>query len=298
MADGTVLVCEIAAGRISRVHEDGTVDVVAEPGGGPNGAAFGPDGKLYVCNNGGVFTFVEAGDFRIPSSPPPGSWAGGSIQRIDVDSGHVETLYTRSRRTDGDGEPETVPLRAPNDLVFDAHGGFWFTDHGARLERSTDRTGIHYAQPDGSSCREVAFPLDAPNGIGLSPDGTALYAAETYTGRLWKWEITGPGEAAPTNPAGSAGGTLLAGLAGMQLLDSLAVDSAGYVCVGTIVNGGITSVSPDGTDLDHLPLPDPIVTNICFGGPEHRTAYVTLSASGQLVSIDWPRPGLPLAHER
>lgn len=297
MADGTILVCEIAAGRISRIGEDGTVELVAEPGGGPNGAAFGPDGNLYLCNNGGVFDFTEAAGFTIPGSPPPESWSGGSIQRVDVDTGEVETIYTESQTTDSEGEPVAVPLRAPNDLVFDSHGGFWFTDHGARLERASDRTGIHYATADGSSCREVVFPLDAPNGVGLSPDGTTLYAAETHTGRVWSWQVSGPGEITAMNAAVPGGGTLLAGLAGAQLLDSLAVDSAGYVCVGTIVNGGITTISPDGEHVEHLPLPDPIVTNICFGGPEHRTAYVTLSASGQLVSIDWPRPGLPLAHE-
>lgn len=293
LAGGAVLVCEIAAGRISRVNQDGTVDQVAEPGGGPNGAAFGPDGKLYVCNNGGAFDFAEQFGYLIPGSPPPATWEGGSIQRLDLDTGEIETLYTESRA----GDKASVPLRAPNDLVFDANGGFWFTDHGARMERSNDRTGVHYAKADGSSCREVIFPLDAPNGVGLSPDGTALYVAETHTGRIWRWQVTEPGHVTGGNPAGPAGGDLLAGLAGMQLLDSLAVDAAGYVCVGTVVNGGITAVSPDGEHIEHLPLPDPIVTNICFGGPDHRTAYVTLSGTGKLVSIDWPRPGLPLPYE-
>jgi gluconolactonase len=216
----------------------------------------------------------------------PPAWEGGSIQRVDLATGEVTTLYTES---------SSGPLRAPNDLVFDAHGGMWFTDHGVRLERTSDRTGLHYAQPDGSSCVEVVFPLDAPNGIGLSPDGSVLYAAETHTGRVWAWDVTGPGQVPPnTLPTGN-GGRLLAGVPGMQLFDSLAVDGEGWVCVGTLVNGGITAISPDGATVEHHPLPDPLVTNICFGGDDLRTAYCTLSGTGQLVAVEWPRKGLPLA---
>jgi gluconolactonase len=192
-------------------------------------------------------------------------------------------------------ESSSGPLRAPNDLVFDAHGGFWFTDHGVRLERSSDRTSIHYAQADGSSCREVIFPLDAPNGIGLSPDGDRLYAAETNTGRVYWWDVVAPG-VVEGDPLFAHGGRLLAGLPGLQLLDSLAVDADGWVNVGTLVNGGITSISPDGLRVEHTPLPDLLATNLCFGGPDLKTAYATLSATGKLVSFRWPRSGLRLHH--
>jgi gluconolactonase len=285
--DGSVLVCEIAAGRITRVRPDGASEVAYDVGGGPNGAAIGPDGALYVCNNGGVFEFHERMGMLLPGQPPPAEWTGGSIQRLDLDTGKVEVLYTES---------SSGPLRAPNDLVFDAHGGFWFSDHGARLTRSTDRTGLHYARADGSSCVEVVFPLDAPNGVGLSPDGSRLYAAETHTGRLWAWDVTSPGEVGGANPLGPSGGELLLGLPGMQLFDSLAVDGEGWVCVATLVNGGITAVSPDGAQVEHTPLADLLVTNICFGGDDLRTAFCTLSGTGKLVSIEWPRPGLRLAH--
>ena len=64
------------------------------------------------------------------------------------------------------------------------------------------------------------------------------------------------------------------------------------------MNGGITAISPDGAKVEHIPLPDPLVTNVCFGGPNLRTAYATLSATGQLVALDWKRKGLRLAHTR
>jgi gluconolactonase len=213
----------------------------------------------------------------LPGHPPPPEWSGGSIQRVDLDTGAVEVLYT---------ECDGRPLRAPNDLVFDADGGFWFTDHGVRLERTSDRTGVFYAQPDGSSITEVVFPLDSPNGIGLSPAGDALYVAETHTGRVWRWPVEGPGILGRPNFAVEHGGELLTGLPGLQLLDSLAVHPDGRVCVGTLVNGGITVVSADGASVEHIALPDPLVTNVCFS-QDGATAFATLSAEGRLVAFDW-----------
>jgi gluconolactonase len=283
--DGSVLLVEIKRGTLTKVTAEGKVEVVADVGGGPNGAAFGPDGLVYICNNGGCFDWQDRFGMTVPG-PVPVSWTGGSIQRVDPTTGAVETLFTES---------SSGPLRAPNDIVFDAGGGFWFTDHGVRQERTSDRTGIHYVPADLSTCTEVIHPLDAPNGIGLSPDGTRLYAAETHTGRVFAWNVEGPGQVSGANPLGASGGELLAGLPGMQLLDSLAVDGDGWVCVATLVNGGITSISPDGATVEHTPLPDLLVTNICFGGPDGRTAYCTLSATGKLVAVDWPRPGLRLA---
>jgi gluconolactonase len=170
----------------------------------------------------------------------------------------------------------------------------WFTDHGVREHRVSDRTGVYYATADGSSIREVIFPIDAPNGVGLSPSGDRLYVAETHTGRLWSWNVTAPGVVEGANPFGPGGGDLVLGLDGMQLFDSLAVDGDGWISVATLVNGGITSVSPDGAQVEHVATGDPITTNICFGGDDLRTAYITCSATGRLVATEWPRPGLAL----
>jgi gluconolactonase len=280
MPDGSVILTELFASRLTRVAPDGTKTTVAEINGSPNGLAVGPDGALYLCNNGNAFTPLNMGGLLYPGPFDESRYIGGRIQRVDIATGTVTDLYTHCG---------TTPLRAPNDIVFDKQGGFYFTDHGTRSERSADRTGIYYAKPDGSFIEEVAFPTDGPNGIGLSPDENTVYWAETHTGRVYQRAITSPGKLAPPDAS-----TVLCGLPGYQLLDSLAVDGEGNICVATIVNGGITVISPQGEVLQHIAVDDRITTNICFGGPDYQTAYITASSTGRLLAMKWPYKGLKL----
>ncbi|MFM1790371.1 MAG: hypothetical protein RLZZ526_698 [Actinomycetota bacterium] len=282
MPDGSVILTEMFGHQLTRVSPDGTKSKVADVVGLPNGLAIGPDGFLYMCNNGGAFTPMQLGDLLYPGEFDPATYIGGRIQKVNIDTGEVTDLYTHC----GD-----IALRAPNDIVFDAHGGFWFTDHGIRHHRVADRTGIYYAKADGSFIEEVVFPVDSPNGIGLSPSGDRVYWAETHTGRVYQREITAPGKVAPISPEVP---TMLCGLAGYQLFDSLAVDGDGNICVATLINGGITVISPAGEVIDFIATDDRITTNICFGGEDFRTAYITVSSTGQLLKMRWPYKGLRL----
>lgn len=283
MPDGTVLLVEIERGTLSRVEPGGRVTVVAETGGGPNGAAIGPDGACYITNNGG-FEWVRDANGSRPHTQAK-SYTSGSIQRVDLKSGKVDTLYTRG---------PNHKLNGPNDLVFDAHGGFYFTDLGKRREREMDQGCVYYAKADGSHIAEIAFPMMTPNGCGLSPDGKVLYVAETWTGRVWAFDIEAPGRVRKQPWPSPSGGRLVAGVGGFNNFDSLAVDAAGNVCVATLFNPGITSIAPSGA-FRHVPIPgDPYCTNVCFGGPGLRTAYVTLSMTGRLVAMEWEGPGAKL----
>ena len=286
LRDGSVLLVEIRRGTLSRVGADGAVAVVSSVGGGPNGAAIGPDGAVYVANNGG-FAWARIGELTVPmnledgTSGPP-DFRGGWIDRIDPKSGASSVLY---RECDGD------TFCGPNDIVFDRDGGFWFTDFGKIWRRTVDRGGLYYAKADGSSVKRMAYGLHGPNGVGLSPAGDRVYVAETYTGRLLAWDLEAPGRIRDDG-LGNRGRVVVATPCHF---DSLAVEADGTVVVAAIYQG-LCVVRPDGSHA-FVSIPDPMATNVCFGGPDHRTAYVTGSAMGKLFALEWPRPGLPLAFE-
>lgn len=282
MVDGSVLLTEIRGGTLTRIWPDGRRETVAELGGGPNGAAIGPDGAVYVTNNGGAFEWLDHDGITIPG-PTPAAHRGGSIQRVDLKTGEVRTLYTAC---------EGEPLLGPNDLVFDRQGGFWFTDHGVGTAAMRRFGRLYYALPDGSHIVAATPHLLAPNGVGLSPDEQTVYVADTYLGRLWAFEVTAPGATRPVSPFEP--GRSVANLPGVQFLDSLAVEAGGRVCVATILNGGITVFDPATGGTEHLAVPDLVCTNLCFGGADLQTAWITASSTGKLYRTRWPRPGLRL----
>lgn len=280
--DGSVLVTELRSQTVTRLFADGRKQVLATVPGAPNGAALGPDGVIYVANNGGMSW--EESDGLIAPGPQPADFVGGRIQTIATD-GQVRDLYTHY--VDG-------PIQAPNDLVFDGQGGFYFTDHGQRREHDMDLGSLSYGRVDGSHVERLVTPLFTPNGVGVSPDGKRVYVSETITGRIWWWSITEPGQL--ERSGAGHGAHLLVGLGGFTFLDSLAVDAQGNVSVATMPKGGITTISPEGQVIDFTPVPlhDATVTNICFGGPDMRTAFITASGSGRLYQAAWPRPGMAL----
>jgi len=285
MPDGSVLLVEIERQTLSRVAQDGTVDVVAQVPGGPNGAAMGPGNRVFICNNGGMAWVREGGRLR-PHGVPEG-YEGGGIDTVDLSSGEVTRLYSHCG---------AYRLIGPNDIVFDRHGGFYFTDLGKRRDRDMDRGFVYWARADGSEIRQVGGAMLTPNGIGLSPDGGTLYVAETDTGRIWGFEVTGPGELRLKPWPSPNGGRIIAGLGGYARFDSLAIAASGHICAATVEGCSIAEISPLNGLLRHHHVPDLMTTNICFGGPDLRAAYVTLSHAGQLGLLDWHEPGLKLAY--
>lgn len=280
--DGSLYVTEIRGGQIRKIAADGTTSVFARTGGGPNGAALGPDGALYVTNNGG-FNWNNG----MPIGPAL-DYEGGRIERIDK-NGNIQRLYTSC---------DDQQFSAPNDLVFDETGNFYFTDpiHRNPNLRETPGTptkrqgNVYYASPDGKHIHRVATNLQHPNGIGLTPDGKTLIVAQTFVGNVIAFPILSPGHVGEQRLFG----TLPAG----AFPDSLCLDEKGYVLVAGILSGGTVVFAPDGKLDQVIPSEDKIVTNVTFGGPTFSTLYITESGLGRLVAREWVRRGLVLFPDR
>jgi gluconolactonase len=276
MKDGSVLFVQIETRQISRLKPDGTVSLVAQLEGGPNGLAIGPDKALYVANDGGRFSFAKRGAFTFPGAAPP-DFVGGSIQRVDMKTGKAVTLYDSC-----DGKR----LVAPDDLVFDRRGGMWISDIG----RTKGDSGVYYATTDGRMIRQVRGGMTGCNGIGLSPDGKQLHVSEGR--QLWTFDIASPGVLGPsTSYPGGAHGTLR----DRSVTDSLKVLADGKVAVCTLIVGGISIIDQAG-GTEFLQFADPMTTNLAFGGADMRDAWVTSSGAGRILKVRWPYPGLKPAY--
>jgi gluconolactonase len=273
MADGTVLVGEMARGTLSRVTPaTGEVKVVANLLGSPNGTAVGPDNAAYVTNNGGG-QYHREGDLLlsngIQARPPT-----GAIQRVDLATGHFTTLYSVTDGMDG-----------ANDIAFDPWGTLWFTDPASG--------SLWWGKADGSQLVKIA-PVPSANGIAFSPDWKTLYVVSSQFGKVASVTVHGPGEI-ERRKDGSPIVNTAADFPGTRF-DSMGMEADGTLVVGTLFAGCLTLITPQGKLRDQVFLPDSFITNVTFGGPGMRTAYATMTRMGKLAAIDWPRPGMKIAN--
>ena len=231
---------------------------------------------------------VLATDLEFPEGPVV--MPDGSVVLVEIRGRRLTRVWP-------DGRKEVVAEipGGPNDLVFDKHGGLWFSDLGKRRAREIDVGAFYYLKPGMKEIVEGVFGMLPANGIGLSPDENTVYVAETPTARLWAFDLSAPGEVKPREVIyRGERGKPVAGLGGYQMFDSLAVEASGNVCVATLISGCISVIASDGTLVEQVPTGDRVTTNIAFGGPGLKTAYITLSGKGELIAMDWARPGLPL----
>jgi gluconolactonase len=279
MQDGSVLICDLLDGAVRRV-QNGQTSLVAQLDGAPNGLALGSNGWIYVANNGGAMKWRHEGD-RTLSEGFDDHGFDSRIDRFHLASGQSERVLDSI-----DGRL----FEAIDDLVIDQAGGIWFTDLGRNCRGPNGARSpgsLYWASQDGAGCRCAAGPLEGgANGIGLSPDGRVLYATEYEAGRLWAWDVLGPGRL--SSEAGTVhGGRLLFQTANDELFDSLAVDADGNVVVATQPTGCFTVVTPRGQVLSRIAVPDPYPTSLRFAPGDPATGYATLGSTGTLIRLDW-----------
>jgi gluconolactonase len=268
---GRIYVAEMAGAQVSYTEGEGIRRTLAAIDGSPGATAVGPDGAIYVTNNRGR-RFVDGrprGD--------AGDTTPGSIDRI-TSHGDVDQLYDACGRD---------RLRAPNDLVFDAHGNIYFTDPGNGDLYSHPvqwpAGHIYRARFDGTSIERVATGYNLCNGIAVTADGTVLLVCETLTSSVWAHRI---------HPSGAVDDReLFARLPGGQMPDGCCLDSDGDLLCAAVGSGTIVVFDPSGRFLRQIPVEDPDVTNVAFAA---STLLFTEGRLGRLSAINWPVPGMQL----
>ena len=276
-ASGELFVTEIAGQRISRIAGNGTVDTFSITGGGPNGAAFGPNGDLFVCNNGGRWPT----DVPSTSSADNPEYGRGFIQRISPSGEVLDELF----------EIEGVSLNSPNDLCFDNHGGYYFTDPiWSGLEGGSRLLGpVYYVNAEGVPSL-VADGIGFPNGIGVRGDAEVLIICESLTGMLLSYRIESPGVLSSSGkPSGMIGRR--------SVPDGFCFDASGQIIVaGHGTNNLFVLDGRDGRPIDVIELPEKGPTNCCFGGSDFKTLFITSSDQGNVFAMNWPIEGMQLLH--
>ena len=216
----------------------------------PAALAFGPDGGLYITDDGhrAILRATDRGVLSVHARSPNG----------------------------------------PNDLSFDREGNLWFTDPwGSSLQNAIG--GVYVLRAGTGVLDQIASGLAFPNGIVAAPE--ELVYAETRTNRLWRHRRLADGRL--------AGAELLAELphqagVAVQGPDGMAHDGRGNLYVAHFGAGCIRVLAPDGTQLDPIAVPGRNPTNLCFGGRDMDTLFVTLDDVDQLVALQAPYPGVSI----
>ncbi len=249
---GTLAVKSMSRGLVYEIDQAGVVQVLAETGGGPNGLAEGPDGTLWVAQNGGGHLATSSGR---PVTP--------SIQRLC--GGHAEDVITEG-------------LESPNDCVFAPDGRRCFTDpRGNPFEGEQVAGRVCSLDVDSLDLRAVVDGPLYPNRLAFEPDGVDFYLAETATRRVLHAHYAngaiGPLSIFAQLPDGEP--------------DGLTTDADGNVYVANAGGNSVYVFDRNGTLLRHHDVGNGqrvVATNLCFGGPVREMLYLTVLKSGSVLA--------------
>ena len=239
--DGFYYFVDIRANKLHRIIPGKPPEVVRENTGEGNGTTFDLQGRLVMC---------EGSHRRVTRMSP---------------DGRIETLVERY---------EGKRLNRPNDVVCKSDGSLWFTDPDLRVpfaERELPYAGVYRITPDGVTT--LMADCEYPNGLAFSPDERVLYVANTrWSQYIHRFELDASGKVLRRR--------IFAEMASDDdkngVPDGMKVDIEGRLyCTGP---GGTWVFAPDGQRLGIIETPE-VPANICFGGPDLRTLFLTARTS-------------------
>lgn len=259
-ADERLICVSMSRGCILEIDQDrGIGKTCADTGGGPNGLCESADGSVWIAQSGRFLEDKPAGR-RVP----PG------IQRWGAD-GTVEDFVMHG-------------FDSPNDCAVGPDGRIWFTDpRGQGLEGDPEPGRICVVDIRSRRIDTTQAGL-YPNGIAFGPGGSHLYVAETAGQRIVRYHVSADGlsdteEFARVDPVKP---------------DGMAFDREGNLYVAGPTTDEVIVLDQTGQALERIALGDSFPTNVCFGGKEMTTLFVTAAKGGRVLAVEGNVPGLAL----
>ncbi|MGA2173019.1 MAG: SMP-30/gluconolactonase/LRE family protein [Sedimentisphaerales bacterium] len=240
-----------------------------------------PNDKIYIWSTEGKLSVFLAGCER----------SNGMYFDADGSLLACADLHNRLVSFDRDGKMTVLvenyngkKLNGPNDLWRDPKGGIYFTDpyyrrpYWTNLTQEQDCECVYYLAPDRKTLTRVANDLVKPNGIRGTADGKLLYIADIGDNKTYVYTI---------NPDGTLSNKKLFCKLGS---DGMTIDDEGNVY---LTGKGVTVFNSAGEKIDHIDINEPWTANLCFGGKDQDTLFITASKSLYAVKmrtkgITWP----------
>jgi gluconolactonase len=159
-------------------------------------------------------------------------------------------------------------LNGPNDLWIAPDGGIYFTDpffkrswwdHTAKPQ---EVQGVYYLSSDHKTITRLVDDFVQPNGIVGTPDGKTLFVADIGGNKTWSFTINKDGSLSDKKLFCEKGS------------DGMTIDSKGNIY---ITGKGVTIFDKNGKILGNIPVPESWTANVCFGGPDMKSLFITAS---------------------
>ncbi len=260
-ASGDLYFSDISGNRILKRDPEGNISVFRADSGRTNGNTFDGQGRLISC---------EGAEF--------GPGGRRRVVRTNLETGEVEVLADRF---------EGKRFNAPNDVCVDIHGRIWFTDPYYWTDTASLEMGCEavYCIDGGTTRRVVSQPqIGRPNGLAITPDAKKLYVVDSHTvengnRKIWSFDVQADGSLANQQLVfdfgrGRGGDGMRLDREG-NLWIAAGVQSSRNAYETAEVKTGIYVVSPQGKLLGRIPIPEDVLTNLTFAGPEFKTLYAT-----------------------
>jgi gluconolactonase len=223
--------------RIVRWSTDGKQSTFLQPSGRSNGLCFDRQGRLLACAD-----------------------ENNQLWSVDVATKKVDVLVK---------DYQGKLLNGPNDVWASPDGGIYFTDplyprEYWKRDKSDQQGGRHVYRlsPDGKTLARVIDDLKQPNGIVGTPNGKTLYVADIGANKTYAYDITADGNVSNKRQFCEMGS------------DGMTLDAEGNVY---LTGKGVTVFDRGGRKVDHVAVPDEWTANVCFGGKDRRTLFITAS---------------------